>query len=365
MNRQRTVTYAQNREDLLLSGFFDEDEKGFYVDVGAEAPTDLSVTKIFYDKGWRGINVEPIKKQYELFVKERPRDINLNIGIAEKSGTLMFREYEGTGYSTLSSRMKKDHIDDDERYVKKFEDYTIPVKSLKDIFQEHNVSSIQFLKVDVEGFEYEVLEGNDWKKYRPEVICIEANHVRKDWRKLLKDNNYSYVFFDGLNEYYTDNNTDRAKHFDYVRSIIYKEPILHYSLLPEIDADAVHIRELEEKTEKQASELEAATAQIQTLSALLNEVTPLRRHVLKSVKGKLASADRKITARLQNDNNFTPLDVELPPGSIESAHEADRKNLDLFTTKRKSSPLLPAYSRIKRQGHRAARKVITKLGGTI
>lgn len=364
MNRQRTVTYAQNREDLLLAGFFDEDEKGFYVDIGAEAPTHLSVTKIFYDKGWHGINVEPIKKLHKLFVKERPRDINLNIGVANKSGTLQFREYEGTGYSTLSNSMKKEHVNDDERYVKKFEDYTISVKSLKDIFQEHEVSSIQFLKVDVEGFEYEVLEGNDWKKYRPEVVCIEANHVQKDWRKLLKDNDYSYVFFDGLNEYYTDNTTDRAKHFNYVRSIIYKEPILHFSLLPEIDANNARIQELEETTQKQASELEAATAQVQTLSALLNEVTPLRRHVLKSVKGKLVSVDRRIIDKLQHDSSFTPLDSELS-GSIESVHEADRRNLDLYTTKRKSSPLLPTYSHIKRQGHRAARKVISKLGGKI
>jgi hypothetical protein len=76
------------------------------------------------------------------------------------------------------------------------------------------------LKVDVEGHEYEVLAGNDWSRFRPEVICIEADHIIKDWRPLLRKNGYKLVFFDGLNEYYADSKTDRAKKFNFIKHVL-------------------------------------------------------------------------------------------------------------------------------------------------
>src|ERR1700742_2763080 len=103
----RTVTYAQNREDILLDAFFRDIEQGFYVDVGASHPVVSSVTKLFYEKGWRGINIEPSHKYYKLLEEDRPEDINLNVGISDKKGTLTLREYQGYGLSTFSPMMKK------------------------------------------------------------------------------------------------------------------------------------------------------------------------------------------------------------------------------------------------------------------
>ncbi len=82
------IYYSQNREDIILDSFFPDVEEGFYVDVGAYDPDHDSVTKLFYLKGWHGINIEPQEKRHQLFVKKRKRDTNLNIGISSKSGSL-------------------------------------------------------------------------------------------------------------------------------------------------------------------------------------------------------------------------------------------------------------------------------------
>lgn len=210
------IYYAQNREDLILESFFGDLKTGFYVDVGACHPHVASVTKRLYLKGWRGINIEPQTNLFNLFVAERSRDINLNIGISDKDGTLTLRSYTNNqGLSTIAADIKKEH--EGERAYK---DIPIKVTTLAAVFEQHNVPKIRFLKVDVEGFEFEVLNGNDWSKYRPEVVCIEADHIVKNWKPILKDNGYKKVFFDGLNEYYADSKTDRASRFNYVQHVV-------------------------------------------------------------------------------------------------------------------------------------------------
>ena len=83
---KKIVTYSQYNEDLILSAFLYDVKQGFYIDVGANSPEVDSVTKLFYKIGWHGINIEPIKSLYEELVKERPKDINLQLGIGSKPG---------------------------------------------------------------------------------------------------------------------------------------------------------------------------------------------------------------------------------------------------------------------------------------
>jgi hypothetical protein len=119
--------------------------------------------------------------------------------------------------------MQKEYLKESTALTKHFVDHDISVLPLREIFKEYNVGQINFMKIDVEGLEYEVIVGNDWDKYRPEVLCIEANHIVKNWHPLMIKHNYHLIFFDGLNEYYVaDECHNISKNFSYIQTILPK-----------------------------------------------------------------------------------------------------------------------------------------------
>lgn len=213
------TSFAQYNEDIILAALLHDVDKGFYIDVGANYPVIDSVTKYFYDRGWHGINIEPVKGLYADLKTARPRDINIHCGLGETEGTATLREFQDRpGHSTFDSQQKQQHQE-------KSTDYAVPIKTLEQVFQDNKLSKVNFIKIDVEGYEYEVVSGNDWEKYRPEIICIEANHMVKDWTKILLSNKYKLFIKDGLNEYYvaqeawerTEGFAERAISLDYHR----------------------------------------------------------------------------------------------------------------------------------------------------
>src|SRR5487761_1104221 len=141
MFNNHPISYAQNREDILLQAFFAPNEIGFYVDIGAYDPDIDSVTKHFYLKGWHGINVEPQLNRYKLFKQKRPKDINIHCGIAAKEGELSLRSYENEGLSTFSISVKKSYKDAEG--VGKYEDIVVPVITLKKLFEDNDITSVQ------------------------------------------------------------------------------------------------------------------------------------------------------------------------------------------------------------------------------
>ena len=147
---KKRLYYAQNREDLILESFFPGMKKGFYVDVGACHPHVASVTKRFYNKGWRGINIEPQYGLYELFNIERPGDLNLNIGISEKSSEVIMRAYlNNRGLTTFASEIKNEYEGGRGDKTDEYEDLAVKMITLKQLFTDQKVESIQFLKIDI------------------------------------------------------------------------------------------------------------------------------------------------------------------------------------------------------------------------
>jgi FkbM family methyltransferase len=322
------VTYAQNREDIILSAFFPNIENGFYVDIGAFHPELDSVTKYFYDRGWRGINVEPNKKLHNGFSLTRSRDINLNIGVSNKKGQLEFREYvDGEGLSTFSKDIKDYHSERvSKEPVGRYVDSVVDVERLDSILSEHlpDGVAINFLKVDVEGYEREVLESNNWKKYRPEVLCIEANHITEDWHDLLEGADYDLVFSDGLNEYFIDKHKPGLwSGFNYVEMALGRD-----IKTPEQKSTYDNLRLHKSAIETLIHKNLQLTERIFFLEHSINESQRLRNEI----KGVVRAFDRMIQARLLDSTKRRYKLVEFdvrnaskdPSELIEAAHAIDK-----------------------------------------
>lgn len=200
------ISYAQNAEDVLLSRLFPPGRPGFYIDVGANDPVTDSMTKHFYDLGWRGINVEPAARPFERLLQLRERDVNLNVGLSDKEGTLSFYEFTAglPGSSTFSLGQAEWHRDSGAEFVER----EVRVTTLADVCEEHVAGTIDFLSIDTEGHERLVLEGGDWSRWRPRVVVVEATQpntlipTHDQWEHILTGADYLFAAFDGLNRYY-------------------------------------------------------------------------------------------------------------------------------------------------------------------
>lgn len=194
-------TYAQDKEDLILWQILEDVDHGFYIDVGANSPDIYSVTKLFYENGWNGINIEPLPDMFNKLMARRERDYNLNVGIGARRGKLRMH-IEGM-LSTFSSEVVADQHLDNKPTLQ------VDVIPLGDVLNASEPTYIHFCKIDVEGFEKEVLMGMDWS-YRPWVFCMESTKPNTDipcheeWEYLLTDHGYKLAYAHGINRYYVD-----------------------------------------------------------------------------------------------------------------------------------------------------------------
>jgi FkbM family methyltransferase len=199
------ISYAQNGEDVILNRIFMGKKKGFYIDVGAGRPDDDSVTKAFYELGWNGINIEPHPVNFEPLNIKRARDINLPIGISIENDLKPFYLLKTNHSWGMSSFDKKciQGLTDDLYDVRKIK--TQRLTKVIDDFAPNEI--IDFLKIDVEGYEYEVLSSLDFDKYKPRVLVIESvfpgssTPSRSSWIELV-EKYYVHALFDGINDYY-------------------------------------------------------------------------------------------------------------------------------------------------------------------
>ncbi len=198
------ISYAQNHEDVILQRLFKNRRSGFYIDIGAWDPTVDSTTKHFYDQGWHGINVEPSPTYFAKLASTRPRDVNLNVAIGRSPGRRRFFEFPGTPLSTFKHEVTRAY--EKLRHVRN--EIEVDVTTLADLCKEHAPDQIDFLKIDVEGWELDVIAGGDWQAFRPRVIVAEALapysrlETWRSWDPILVDSGYHFGYFDGLNRFY-------------------------------------------------------------------------------------------------------------------------------------------------------------------
>ncbi len=188
----------------MLWRSFRDVKEGFYIDVGANDPVIDSVTNIFYQNGWSGINIEPNRQFFAKLQESRQRDINVLAAATSFNGEITFFEFDDTGLSTTEESLSLDH---DKRGYK-CSQVSVEALTLDTIIQPHVCGDVHFLKIDVEGGTKAVLEGLDLSVVRPWVILVEATKPMTqiddfdEWEHLILSQKYDFVYADGLNRFY-------------------------------------------------------------------------------------------------------------------------------------------------------------------
>lgn len=170
---KRRVSYAESGEDLLLASLVGEGNRGFYVDVGAHHPKRISNTCYFYRRGWRGINIDPSPGMKRLFDAYRPRDINLECGVAREPGIMVYYMFDESELNGFSMELSEERVQIGGFHLVGQKE--VEVVPLNRILDEHLPPGVEidFLSVDVEGMDLDVLVSNDWSRYRPRFVLVE------------------------------------------------------------------------------------------------------------------------------------------------------------------------------------------------
>lgn len=207
------VSYAQNQEDIMLHRVLRDVSHGFYVDVGAQQPIVDSVTKLFYDQGWRGINIDPLPQWHRMLEEDRPHDVNLQLALGEQPGRISIYAIADTGLSTADQEFARRHAE----LGYEATEIVVDVRTLDDVCAQYAPADVHFLKIDVEGAEEGVLRGFSFERIRPWVVVVEAVEpvaqregdaaseavtTHQHWEPILLEKGYEFVYWDGLNRFY-------------------------------------------------------------------------------------------------------------------------------------------------------------------
>lgn len=189
---------SQLKQDLKVLDYFNHKKGGYYIELGASNGITLSNTLLLEKEyNWTGILIEPVKNEFEELIKNRPNNKNVNSAVYSVSGKNVIFDNK---QDSLLSGIKDDLSRHKQQETKS--EYTMITKTLTDILDENNApSNIDYLSLDTEGSELEILKGLDFSKYKIEYMDIEHNYeepIRSDIRKLLISKGYIYL---GENEW--------------------------------------------------------------------------------------------------------------------------------------------------------------------
>jgi FkbM family methyltransferase len=198
-NKYGKPSFSQSGEDVIVDFIFSNRGKSnpTYIDVGAHHPYFLSNTAFFYRKGCCGVNIEPDPILFVQLNKDRNRDINLNVGIGVEKGFQDFYVMDSPTMNTFSKHEAEKLAHEHNMPIRKV--ISVPVDTLTNVINKYCQQTFpDFLSLDIEGLDFDVLQTIDYKKTAPIVICIETisyspiGKGEKDVRinDLLLDNSY-------------------------------------------------------------------------------------------------------------------------------------------------------------------------------
>ena len=200
-NKKPNNHYSEFAEDVMVNRIFKNYNDGMYIDIGAYHPQKGSLTYSLYKKGWKGVNIDISKTSIDLFNISRPTDLNINSAISNFNGETFY--YENSPINQQNSLIKDN---DNQKKVK------IKCNTLNDVLEKNNIIKVDYINIDTEGTELQVLNGIDFKKYKPMLLTIEDNSFNlNDPSKLkkisfMKKNNYEIINIIGVTMFFINKN---------------------------------------------------------------------------------------------------------------------------------------------------------------
>ena len=201
-----TISYAQRYEDMHLLRVFSDQPSGLYIDIGAGHPVYDNVSFAFYLRGWSGVTVEPNPWLAQLSEAVRPLDVRIQSLVGAAAGEAIY--YLVEDFHGFSTTVEGHALKAQSEFGKRSQPMIMRVTTLQALCEQYAPNTIDFLKIDVEGAEREVLLGGDWQRCRPKVVIVEAlapvtmAEAFEAWEPLLTAAGYRFALFDSLNRYY-------------------------------------------------------------------------------------------------------------------------------------------------------------------
>ncbi|MDP9932689.1 FkbM family methyltransferase [Variovorax paradoxus] len=262
------ISHAQNFEDVMLWRALGGVQNGFFIDVGAWSPDLHSVTKSFSERGWRGINIEPNPFYFAQITEKRPLETNLRVAVGNRVGQISMNFIEDTGLSTADQGIARAHTN--AGWSARQEE--VEITTLSEIWKK-NVpvgTAVHFLKIDVEGLERAVIEGNNWKVNRPWVVVIESTlplsqiESHQQWESLLTEAEYVHCYSDGLNRFYI-----AAEHSELVDKFRFPPNVFDGFTLAEVKREKERVQNCEADLDLTAGKLRLAADKLRIAEARL------------------------------------------------------------------------------------------------
>jgi FkbM family methyltransferase len=306
------VSYAQNGEDIVLWRALRHLSEGVYVDVGGWDPDVDSVTRLFYEAGWRGIDVEPIPEFAERFRERRPGNEVVQAVITDEPvDQVVLHRFGGTGLSTVDDQIARRH--DEEGLAR--QDITVPARRLDDVLAASALveGTIHFLKVDVEGAEEQVLRSVDLGHWRPWVLVVEATEPNSTqtthgaWEPLLLAAGYTFTLFDGLSRFYVSpDHPELAAALSYPACALdeyqkVREVEMHHEvarLRRALDEAHATVERSEREADRAADEAQQLRAAVQTLQERVERLRTQRKELRQRVR-RLRRRSRRRAERIR------------------------------------------------------------------
>lgn len=173
LNPYYTKSYSQEGEDLILKRFFENKQTGFYIDVGAYHPIRFSNTYYFYKMGWSGINIEARPGSKKFFDRIRKRDINIEAAISDEGRELVYYKFNEPALNGFSKEISFERNKlSNYKIIDEIKITTLPLSEVLKKYLPEKIK-VNFMSIDVEGLDLNVLKSNDWNICRPTYILVE------------------------------------------------------------------------------------------------------------------------------------------------------------------------------------------------